>query len=57
MRKSTQQQLEAVATQFPSVAKEAKALQQTIDEGIQRLVKAIVKTVQTAEPAAPAALR
>ncbi len=57
LRKDVTEQLSAVATQFPTVAKEAKDLQQMIDQGIQRLVKKIISTVQTAEPAAPAALR
>jgi hypothetical protein len=57
LRKQTTEQLSAVATQFPTVSKEAKELQQLIDQGIQKLVKAIVRTVQTPEPSAPAALR
>ena len=57
LRKSASEQLSAVATQFPQVAKEAQELQQMIDKGIQALVKKIVGTVKTAEPAAPAVLR
>lgn len=57
LQKSVKEQLEAIATQFPTVAKDTKAVQQSIEQGIQRLVKAIVQTVQTPEPDAPTALR
>jgi hypothetical protein len=57
LRQGSTEQLEAVATQFPTVSKDAKELQQMIDKGIQNLVKAIVRTVQTQEPAAPATVR
>lgn len=57
LRKQVTEQLSAVATQFPTVAKETKDLQQMIDQGIQRLVKKIIATVQTPEPAAPAVVR
>ena len=57
LRKDVTEQLSAVATQFPTVAKEAKELQSMIDQGIQRLVKKIISTIQTPEPQAPAAVR
>jgi len=53
IRSFNQDQLEAVATQFPSVAKDAKELMSIIDQGIGRLVKKLISTVQLPEPEAP----
>lgn len=50
-------QLETLARQFPSIAKSAQELMQIIDQGVQRIVKELVKTVQTPEPTAPKMLR
>lgn len=50
-------QLETLARQFPSIAKAAQELMQIIDQGVQRIVKELVKTVNTPEPTAPKMLR
>lgn len=57
MRKQVTEQLKAVATQFPTVAKECQELQQLLDQGIQKIVKSIVRTTQTPEAPAPAIAR
>ena len=57
LRSSTKETLESIATQFPAASKPAKELAQMIDQGIQRLIREIVKTTNTPEPAAPAVVR
>jgi len=57
LRSDAQAQLEAIATQFPSVSQAAKALQQAIDTGLQNLVRELIRTAQTPEPVGPRVVR
>lgn len=57
LRSASQQQLSAIATQFPSVSQDAQELMKLLDQGIQRLVKKLISTVQMPEPQAPPAVR
>jgi hypothetical protein len=51
LRQYTQSHLEALATQFPSVSEAAQRLQQAMDQGLQNLVRELIKTAQdTAQP-------
>ena len=57
IRQSVSETLEAIASQFPTVSQSAQQLQQAINQGMQRLVKDIIKSIQTPEPEAPKILR
>lgn len=57
LRKSVGDQLSAVAGQFPTASEDAQGLQQALDQGIQRIMKKLLLTVQQPEPEAPAILR
>ena len=52
LRTTTQQQIEAIAQQFPPVSKAAKQFSQALDQALQGLIKEIIKTTQSAGPEA-----
>ena len=57
LRMSTQQQIDAIAQQFPPVSKAAKQFQQALDQALQGLIKEIIKTTQSAPETGPRLVR
>lgn len=57
LRTSNREQLEGIATQFPSVSKEAKDLLTAFDNGLQGLVKKIIETTRIPEGPGPRVTR
>jgi len=57
LRQSARADLEALSTQFPSASKAAKDLMGAFDQGLQGLIRELIKTVRTPEAQAPVAAR
>lgn len=57
LRQTNTEQIEAIATQFPSVSKAAKELNQALAQGLQGLVREIIKTVNMPERPGPKVVR
>jgi hypothetical protein len=57
LRQTTTEQIEAIATQFPPVSKAAKDLQQAIAQGLQGLVREIIKTARLPQQPGPKVVR
>lgn len=57
VRGNAQQAFSAIATQFPAASGEAQAIQTAIDQGVQRLLKKLLMSVEMPEPSGPDVLR
>lgn len=57
LRTQNQDQLGAIATQFPAVSKSANDLLSAFDRGLQGLIKQIIKTTQAPDPSGPRVVR
>ena len=57
LRSSNRDTLDAIATQFPNSSKTLKSLQQMLDQGVQAIIKDLLRTTEAPEPTPPRVIR